>query len=246
MVYLLMGSFALLAELQQRRQPNGTQGALAELGGTPLGKALLALLALGVVAFVAWQLILAIIDPEHRGKPRTWRRRWVRLGHLWTALLYSVLVSEALWTLFGFGANAGGPAHLRLNARLLQWPPGRVAVGMVGAGIGVFALMQVYRAVTGDKSKRVDLSHTRWRGVLNALGAYGYLCRGVLFALVALYIVEAAWRFDPHYSSGIGGVLRALQRRAYGEWLLGALAGGLMSYGVFQILKERYRLFHNS
>jgi Domain of Unknown Function (DUF1206) len=245
-VYLLMGAFALLADLHRQRQPNGSQGALAELGHTSIGKALLALLALGLAAFVLWQMLLAIIDPEHRGD-RTRPRRWlVRLRHFCSGIFYCVLVSEAVWILFGFGAVDGGPSHVRWSSRVLQFPLGRLAVGVIGAGIGVFALMQFYRAVTSDKSKRVDLSHTPLRWVINALGAYGYICRSVLFALVALYILDAAWRFDPHYSNGIGGTLGALQHRPYGVWLLGAIAAGLMSYGLFQILKERYRLFHDS
>ena len=241
-VYLLMGTFVLLADLQRRRQPNGSQGALAELGRTSFGKALLALLALGLAAFVLWQMLLATVDPEHRGD-RTRPVRWLmRLRHLCSGIFYAVLVGEAIWTLFGFGAIHGE----HLSSRVLQFPVGRVAVGIVGAGIGVFALTQLYRAVTSDKSKRVDLSHTRWRWAINALGAYGYLSRGVLFALVGLYVLDAAWRFDPHYSNGIGGALSALRQRAYGVWLLGAIAVGLMSYGLFQILKERYRMFHDS
>ena len=61
-----------------------------------------------------------------------------------------------------------------------------------------------------------------------------------------LYVVDAAWRSDPHYSNAVGGALGALAHRQYGAWLLGALAIGLMSFGLFQILKERYRLFHDS
>ena len=245
-VYLLMGAFALLADLEHRRQPNGSQGALAELGRTSVGKALLALLALGLAAFVLWQMLLATVDPEHRNdrhRPRHWL---ARLRHFCSGLFYTVLVVEAAWTLFGLAALDDDPSHLRWSSRVLQFPEGRFAIGIAGAGIGVFALTQFYRAVTGDKSKRVDLSRTRWRWVINALGAYGYISRGVLFALVGLYVLDAAWRFDPHYSNGIGGALGALQQRPYGVWLLGAIATGLMSYGLFQIAKERYRLFHDS
>jgi hypothetical protein len=245
-VYLLMGTFALLADLERRRQPNGSLGALTELGGTSIGKALLALLVLGLGAFVLWQMLLAIVDPEHRNERHGPRHRLARLRHFCSGIFYTVLVGEAAWTLFGLAALDGNPSHLRWSLRVLQFPAGRIAVGMVGAGIGVFAVQQFFRAVTNDKSKRVDLSRTRWRWLINALGAFGYLSRSVLFGLVGLYVVGAAWRFDPHYSNGIGGALGTLARQPYGTGLLGALATGLMSYGLFQILKERYRLFHDS
>lgn len=245
-VYVLMGTFALLADLERRRQPNGSQGALAELGQTPFGKALLALLVLGLAAFVLWQMLLAIVDPEHRNE-RDRPRHWLaRLRHFCSGIFYTVLVGEAAWTLFGLAALDGGAWHLHWSLRILQFPAGRVVVGIVGAGIGVFAVQQFYRAVTPDKTKRVDLSHTQWRWLINSLGVYGYISRGVLFGLVGAYVVDAAWRSDPHYSNAVGGALGALAHRQYGAWLLGALAIGLMSFGLFQILKERYRLFHDS
>jgi Domain of Unknown Function (DUF1206) len=245
-VYLLLGAFALLADIERRRQPNGSEGALVELGHTSLGKVLLALLALGLAAFVLWQMLLAFIDPEHRDDRPAPRRWLVRLRHFCSGIFYTVLVGEAVWILFGLGSPIGGSAQLRWSSRVLQFPSGRVVVGLVGTGIGVFAIQQLYRAVTSDKSKRVDLSHAPLRWLINCLGAFGYVSRSMLFGLVGLYVIDAAWRFDPHYSNGIGGALGVLQQRAYGVWLLGALATGLMSYGLFQIVKERYRLFRNS
>src|ERR1700728_4687151 len=81
LLYLVVGCFALLAALGRQQQPNGSTGALAKLGGSGFGDALLALLAIGLAAFVIWQLVLAIADPEHRTDRRTPRRRLVRLGH---------------------------------------------------------------------------------------------------------------------------------------------------------------------
>jgi hypothetical protein len=243
-VYLLIGGFALIAEFERQRQPNGSQGAFAKLGSTPFGNALLALLALGLAAFILWQVIVAVIDPEHPRERTSARRRIVRLGHLFSAVVYCVLVGEAIWQLFGFSARDGGQAtQARWTLGAMQLPLGRYAVGAVGIGIGIFALWQFYRAVTADKIKRVDLSKVRLRVVIKIAGAYGYMSRSVLFGLVGLYLVDAAWRFDPRYSGGIAGALSTLQQRPYGMWLLGVTACGLMSYGAFQIVKERYRRF---
>ena len=68
-LYLPIGFFALLAAVGDQ-QPNGSQGALAKLGETLLGDALLAVLAVGLAAFVLWQLVVAIADPEHRAERR--------------------------------------------------------------------------------------------------------------------------------------------------------------------------------
>ena len=56
---------------------------------------MLALLALGLAAFVLWQVVLAVFDPEHRRARRTIRRRAVRLGHLFNGALHVVLIADA-------------------------------------------------------------------------------------------------------------------------------------------------------
>ena len=59
-IYVLIGAFALVAALKHGQQPDGYQGAVLKLGATVFGKSLLALLALGLAAFVLWQVLLGI------------------------------------------------------------------------------------------------------------------------------------------------------------------------------------------
>jgi uncharacterized protein DUF1206 len=108
-------------------------------------------------------------------------------------------------------------------------------------GILIFGLWQFYRAFSDNKYQRVDLRNTPLRPVIGALGAYGLAARGVLFGLVGLFLMNAYWYREPRYSAGIAGALGALKRQPAGAWLLGLVAAGLISYGLFQIGKERYR-----
>jgi uncharacterized membrane protein len=242
LLYLLVGCFALLAALDRQRQPNGSMGALAKLGGSALGDALLALLAIGLAAFVIWQLVLAFADPEHRAERRSPRRRLVRLGHLSNGLFHIVFVGDAVWGLLGLAhADHEKETQVQWTARAMAVPVGRYAVALLGAGIVVFGLWQFYRAVTRDKNKRVDLSRTRLRFAIDVLGVYGLAARGALFVLVGGYLLDSAWRYDPRYSGGIAGALAGLREQPYGEWLLGVVAAGLMSYGLYQVAKERFR-----
>ena len=241
-LYLVVGCFALLAALEQRQQPNGSMGALARLGSTWLGEALLALLALGLAGFVIWQLVLAVVDPEHHADRRSPRRRLVRLGHLSNGMFHLVFVGEAVWGLFGLArADNEKEAQVQWTARAMAVPVGRYVVALIGVGIVIFGLWQFYRALTRDKNKRVDLSRTRLRFAINVLGVYGLMARGTLFALVGAYLINAAWRRDPRYSGGIAGALSGLKRQPSGEWLLGVVAAGLICYGLYQVAKERYR-----
>lgn len=244
--YLPLAFFALLAAVG-REEPNGSTGALAKLGGTWPGDALLALLAFGLAAFVVWQLILAVADPEHRAQRRSTRRRVVRLGHLLNGVFHGAFVGEAVWGIFGLSRLMDEKqSAVSWTARILALPGGHFVVALVGAGIVGFGIWQFYRALTSDKDKRVELTRTRFRPAINALGVYGLLARGTLFGLVGGYLLNAAWHHDPRYSVGIAGALSALKHQAYGGWLLGAVAIGLLCYGLYQIAKEPYRQLSRS
>jgi hypothetical protein len=247
LLYVLVGFFALLAAVGRQQEPNGSKGALAKLGGSVFGDTLLVLLAIGLAAFVIWQWVLAVADPEHPANRSNSHRRLVRLGHLLNGLFHIVFVGEAVWGLLGLSrADNEKETQVRWTARALAIPMGRYAVALTGVGIVVFGLWQFYRAVTRDKNKRVDLSHTRLRFAIDVLGVYGLAARGALFVLVGWYLIDASSRHDPRYSAGIAGALGELKNQPYGKWLLGVAAVGLMSYGLYQVAKERYRRLRDS
>ena len=245
-LYVPVGIFALLGAMG-RQQPNGPKGALAKMGETLLGDALLVVLAGGLVAFVVWQLIVALADPEHRAERRSPRRRLMRLGHLLDGVFHCVFVYEAMWGILGLSrASDEAQSQVKWTARIFTLPVGRDLAALVGAGIVVYGLWQFYRAVTGDKNKRVELSRTPFRLLISALGVYGLIARGTLFLLVGGYLINAAWRHDPRYSGGVAGALAGLKQLPYGEWLLGAMAIGLLCYGLYQVAKEPYRRLGSS
>jgi hypothetical protein len=244
-VYVLIGVFALLASIGAHRAPNGSKGALTGLGATPFGKALLSVLAVGLSAFVLWELLVAFTDPEHSGD-HSGIRVWARIGHVLNGLLHSVLVGQAIWILLGLASLNEMQSQENWTARAMNLPAGRETVGLVGIGILIFGFWQFYRAFSRHKYKRVDLRHTRLRPVIGALGVYGFAARGVLFGLVGLYLLNAYWYREPRYSAGIAGALGALKRQPAGTWLLGIVAAGLISYGLFQIAKERFRQMGDS
>jgi hypothetical protein len=244
-LYLLIGLFALIAALG-REQPNGAKGALAKVGGTLPGDALLLVLAVGLAAFVLWQLIVAVADPEHRAQRRNPRRRLVRLGHLLNGVFHCGFVGEAMWSILRLSrADDERATQVKWTAWMFALPLGRYLVALVGAGIVIFGLWQFYRAATGDRNKRIEVRRARFRVAIGALGSCGLFARGALFLLVGGYLVNAAWRHDPRYSGGIAGALAGLKQQPYGQWLLGAVAGGLLCYGLYQIVKEPYRNLHN-
>lgn len=243
LIYVLVGGFALMVVFEPGKQPQGSKGALAQLGNVPLGTTMLAVLALGLAAFVFWQGAQALLDPEHGQERWTAKRLAARLGCLLNAALHAVLVGDVGWRLLGFGRTAGhGKTQALWTARAMQLPLGRWAVAATGIGIVIFALVQFYRAATGARDRRVDLSHTRLRLAIRLTGQFGYSARGVTFGLVGALLVDAAWRHDAAKATGIAGALATVHAQPYGPWLLGAVALGLIAYGIFQMAEAPFRV----
>ena len=242
LIYLLIGGLAVVGAFDPAQHPSGSNGAMWKLAHVPLGRAMLALLALGLAAYVLWQLLLAILDPEcGEGRWRI-RRLALRIHHLWSAALHCVLVGIASWQLLGFGhGDNHGQAQKHLAAMAFQFPGGRWLVGGVGAGIVVFALLQWILAFRPQKDTQMDLSDTRLRLPILTLLVLGYVGRGVLFGLIGVFALHSAWRHDPNETTGISGALQSILHQPYGPWLLSAVAIGLIAFGLAQIAKARYR-----
>jgi hypothetical protein len=77
--------------------------------------------------------------------------------------------------------------------------------------------------------------------LVNALGFLGHLARMVLFSMVGLFLVRAAWQHDPSEAIGFDEALAKLAQQEGGHLWLGAAAAGLFAYGLFSVLQARYR-----
>lgn len=69
----------------------------------------------------------------------------------------------------------------------------------------------------------------------------GRVARGVVYSLLGVFLIVAAWQFNPEKAMGFGDVMLELLFRPFGRVMLGAVAAGLVIYGVYAISLARYR-----
>jgi hypothetical protein len=74
-----------------------------------------------------------------------------------------------------------------------------------------------------------------------ALGVFGHVARGVVFALIGYGLIKAAVDYDPEKAVGLDGALRKLAHASYGPVLLGIVAAGLVGFAVYSMADARYR-----
>lgn len=65
--------------------------------------------------------------------------------------------------------------------------------------------------------------------------------RGIVFAVIGIFLIQAAIHSNASEARGIGAALAALLEQPFGRWLLGFVAFGLIAYSVYCVVEARYR-----
>ena len=238
-VYVLMGWIALRAALGST-QATDSSGALRSLLDEPLGRALIGVIAIGLVCYTLWRAYAALANPErdHAGK---------RLHNAGVALVHGALAVTAAGIALTNGRSRGGSGNqeaIEWTARAMDLPVGRWIVAAAGLAFGGYGIYQFYRGATADLDDMLDLSsltaqHREW---VRRVARFGIAARGVVFVMIGVFVVKAALEYDSAEAKGFGGALVSLRERPYGPWLLGTVAIGLMAYGVYALIRARYRV----
>ena len=125
----------------------------------------------------------------------------------------------------------------------MSYPLGRIVLGLIGAGIGTYGLWHLYRAYAAKLDKRLMLERLGGEGrrAVTWVARFGIAARGVVFAIIGVFLIVAAWRYNAGEARGLEGALATLRRQPFGQWLLAVIALGLVAYGIYQFVRARYR-----
>ena len=236
LVWLVLGFLAFSLARGVEAQADQT-GALAALVDRPLGKPLLVVLAVGFAGYAAWLLLEALVGfrYEDDGDRRLHRARALFKGLVYLALCVSVAQFLA--------RGPGGGSTSSRTAEVMSYTGGRTAVGLVGAALVGIGL---YLVAKGVRRKHADcLEHYRVPGALRTpavlVGAVGYVGRGFTLALVGVFLVNAAARFDPRQAKGLDAALQAVAEQPYGRVLLGLTVVAVVAYALWSFFEAVFR-----
>ncbi|MFD3660831.1 DUF1206 domain-containing protein [Streptomyces sp. NPDC058659] len=242
-IYVLVGLLAVRIGLGgDSGQEADRSGAVGTLGEQPFGQALLWALVVGLAAMALWRLAEAAFGQTVEGGDK-WSRR---LGSLGMAVFYAVICVGVVQTaLVGGspGTRPGDEASKEYTARVLEWPGGRVLVGVFGA---VLVIVGVVILVSGlmrkfEKNLRTGEMSPATRRVVAVLGTVGSAACGVIAAAAGLFVLLAAVRFDPSEAKGLDETLRSFAETPAGPALLIAAAVGLVLFGLYSFCEARWR-----
>jgi hypothetical protein len=115
-----------------------------------------------------------------------------------------------------------------------------VGSGAAIIGVGLHELYQAYKAEFLEYLKLSEMGEKE-RKWTERWGRLGIVSRGVVFGIVGVFLIRAALQHDPQEARGLGGALQTLAQQPLGPWLLGAVAIGLVAFGLFMLSVARYR-----
>lgn len=236
----LVGVLAVLVALGVGGAATDREGALRLLSKESYGVIILVALGLGFGAYAAWRLAQALLDRDDEGTDfEGWAKR---SGALVKGLFYGGLSLLA----FSFVAGPRGESsdEPEQTSRVFELPLGRWLVLALGLGLIGYGLANGYRSITGRFRKHLktgQMEREDVRPLVNVAGFLGHAARMVLFSMVGVFLVRAAWQYDAKEAIGIDEALAKLAHQPYGPVWLGAAAVGLFAYGVFSLLQARYR-----
>jgi hypothetical protein len=239
LVFATIGLFAFLAALESRSHAVGAKGALEVLLHQPFGHALLWAVAAGLLCFAIWRVIQAVLDVDDCGSDCLGLlRRMAMLGGAVANLALSLLAFNIV---FGVRALSDEDVMARdWTAWLLAQPFGRALVTLVGASIMITGLAFVWKAIQAEFREQIaaDAGKRVW---IIVLGQFGYVTRGVVFALIGGFLIVAAWKFNSGEAAGLAGALGALRQQPFGPYLLAIAGAGFSSYGTYELLQSIVR-----
>jgi hypothetical protein len=237
-VFLLIGTFALLAAGGLGGRPQGAQDALEFAFQQPYGGYFLWTLAAGLVCFAGWRLLQSVFDADRHGSDSYGLMRRAVLGG--SALFYLALAAATARITLERHRVSEDQSAREWAAWVMAQPLGRflialIAVGFVAVAIGL--ALKVFRAPYRDALDATEAQRT----MAVAIGSFGIMTRAFIFLVFGCFLAVAAYDGDSREVGGLASVLRAMQHHAYGGVLLGVAAIGLLAFGFFEIIEATAR-----
>jgi len=192
---------------------------------------MLALLAFGLACYALWKLVKGVLDADGKGSAPHGILR--RVGYVGSAAIHGTPAFTAAQSILGAEDSSEDAATASTLA--YQPPLGQILVGLVGLGVILVGLYQLYAAYKAmfRADLRLDLMSDAQERWVTYAGRVGTAARALAIGLAGAFVVLAAYQSDSSETRSLGAALESLQQQSLGSYMLGAIAVSLLIYGVF-------------
>jgi hypothetical protein len=243
-VHLLVAWLAIqLAWFGGSGKSTDQSGAMSTLADSPVGKPLLWLIALGLIALAVWQAAEVLrwkSGWSASGKTRTKAIR-KSANSLIKAAIYIALAVLAIKFAIGAGTSSSQKQQ-ETTAGVFSWPAGQWLVGIFGLVLIGSGVWHVRKGLNKHFLKQIDTSDASPSALklVTRLGQIGFPGKGIALAGVGSLLIWAAVTFDPSKARGLDGAMHAILGLPFGRILLTLVALGIAAFGAFLFVRARY------
>jgi hypothetical protein len=242
-VHLLVAWLALQLAWGGGGKSADQSGAMRTLAESPVGKPLLWVIAVGLIALAVWQAA-EVLRWRHgwsaSGKERTKALR--KSGNaLIKAIIYAALAVLAIRFATGSGKSSS-QSQQETTAGVFSWPAGQWLVGAFGLVLIGVGAWHVRKGINKHFMKQIDTSKASPSAVrlVTRLGQVGFPGKGIALAGVGALFIWAAVTFDPSKARGLDGAMHEILDLPFGQILLTLVALGIAAFGAFCLVRARY------
>jgi hypothetical protein len=237
-LYLMIGMLAVLLAVGHRSSEPDQRGAMQQLNRYTAGHVLLWLIAVGLAGYALWRFNEAAFRADGGTHKASSKAKSLARGCIYVFLSFS-----AFQVALGKASGSQATEQATLSARVMHHGGGRLAVGTVGAVVAAVGVALVVEGLTRKFAQDLDLGSMapRTRRAVETLGLVGTVARGAVFTLAGVFVVQAAWEYRPTKAAGMDEALRSLRDTPAGPWLLGAVAVGLVAFGLHGFVEARWQ-----
>lgn len=248
-VYVIIGVLTFMAAFGLGGDVSGRDDVINFLYQLPLGKALGGITAVGLFAYSLWRFYQMLTIPNTSENDKKVKAGFKRVRYFYSGALYGFiaysfaerLIDQLTGSPSGGGSESNGDRKAALGELLAQdW--GKILIWVIAAVVAGQALRQFYLAYRASFMKKIDnypdIKHEY--DFIRKSGRFGYGARGVVFGILAFFLVQVIIQHNADIYDGTEGALQFLLGFSYGPFLLGAVALGLVGYGIFNIMVARH------
>lgn len=240
-VYFLLGILAIQLFLGVADGEVSSEGALVAVANQFYGRPFLSGISAGLGGYAMYCFIEASFNPGYGRSPR---QQWLsRLKFGLRGTVHAGLAWSAGRFAYGDIQLSDESEYVDWTANVLTQPLGRWVVAMGGIAILCGGLYNVYMSISQKYRQHYQLTRINCKSGLWAmnLGRFGVGSRGLVYALIGVFILQAAIRYDPSLVRGLDGTLQTISRQPLGQFGLGFVAFGFLAYSIHMVVEAKYR-----
>lgn len=237
-VYVMLGVIALMTAFNigdDHAEKANSKGVFKTIQDLPAGVFFLAIIAAGLICYMAWRFIQA--STSNKTNSRNYLGK--RLRYIFSGIAYGALAFTAIRIIL-HTQSGNGDQNQEFASKILQESYGQwiaAAVALLFASIGVY---QIYYGLAEKYKKHANGFITDSSQLLLKSAKIGYVSRGIVWLIIAWLFLRAALHSNSSEAGDTGKAFEFIESSTFGTYILVTLSLGVIMYGIFNFIRARY------